>query len=309
MQRLRQTDCYDFEVCKACAAPSGRLSFRLERSNVYVCRACGFHYTDHLDPIEDLPAKVDRRALTRPLRRHIETQLHANEERLARHVALLTEHVDPAGALVLDVGCGGGRFLASLREAGARVYGIELDDARAAYTRKVHGIEAVKHPIEHAYWQQKHVGAFDAITLWDVIEHVNFPLETLTAAVRLLKPGGVLLLDTPMRDAVYHRVGTMTYRLTRGRLPTFLNLMYSNQLYGHKQILSTRDMKRMLDRAGLELVALRRLHELSFPYRFYLRTLLRSERLAELAHPWVVGFFRLFRLRNKMIVVARRPGS
>jgi hypothetical protein len=33
-----------------------------------------------------------------------------------------------------------------------------------------------------------------------VLEHVNFPIQTLSAAVTLLKPSGILCLDTPIRD-------------------------------------------------------------------------------------------------------------
>lgn len=38
--------------------------------------------------------------------------------------------------------------------------------------------------------------SFDVVTMWDVIEHVEFPVAALTEATRLLKPGGILVLET-----------------------------------------------------------------------------------------------------------------
>ena len=39
-------------------------------------------------------------------------------------------------------------------------------------------------------------GSFDVVTMWDVIEHVTNPLETLHAAWRVLRPGGYLVVHT-----------------------------------------------------------------------------------------------------------------
>ena len=129
---------------------------------------------------------------------------------------------------------------------GAQVIGIELSDSRARYARTKHGLEIYKRPIESDFWQKGYTNYFDAVTLWDVIEHVNYPFQTLQSAANVLKKGGLLLIDTPCRDSFYHQVGEMTYRLSGGRFPTFLNAMYSSHLFGHKQIFSTKEMKELV---------------------------------------------------------------
>jgi hypothetical protein len=98
----------------------------------------------------------------------------------------------------------------------------------------------------------------------------------------------------------------MTYRLSGGRFPTFLNAMYSSHLFGHKQIFSTLEMKALLESVGLEVIELHKFHELSFPYDFYLKKLLRSEMLVKLLLPIVKAFFRLVKIRNKMLVIGRK---
>jgi hypothetical protein len=82
--------------------------------------------------------------------------------------------------------------------------------------------------------------------------------------------------------------------------------MYSSHAFGHKQIFSTAEMKELFTSCGLEVVQLQKFHELSFPYEFYLRKLLRSEALVRLSLPFVKAFFRLFKIRNKMLVIGRK---
>ncbi|MGZ9222681.1 MAG: hypothetical protein ACXW4Q_11280, partial [Anaerolineales bacterium] len=66
------------------------------------------------------------------------------------------------------------------------------------------------------------------------------------------------------------------------------------------------EMKDMFASSGLEIVELQKFHELSFPYEFYLRKLLRSEPLVRLSLPAVRAFFWLFKIRNKMLVIGRK---
>lgn len=284
---------------------SGSPKYKLSNANVFVSPD-GFHYIDHLDPMEEVSPEIDGSGLTESEIAYIETSLQSNPERLLNQIAAVKRNMEPSGKKALDIGCGGGLFLAALKRAGADVTGIELSDTRAYYATTKHGFEVVKRPIEDKYWES-FAGSYDIVTLWDVIEHVNFPQGTLKAAVRMLKPGGVLLIDTPCRDAFYHRFGEFTYRLSRGKFPTFLNAMYSSKPFGHKQILSLAEMRGLFETAGLEVLELERFHELSFPYGFYLKKLVRSDLLVNILLPFVRAFFMVFPIRNKMLAVGRKP--
>lgn len=295
----------DIDALKHRPAESARLTYRLRNADVYVSPG-GFHFTDHLDPVEEISPQIDASALTDREASYIETQLQANSQRFIHQAQVLDRHLSLESAQVLDIGCGGGLFLSLLKQEGAQVTGIELSDSRAQFAKTRYRLEVHKHPIESGFWQMGYAGRFDAITLWDVIEHVNYPFQTLQSAVNVLKPGGLLLIDTPCRDSFYHRFGELTYRLTGGRSPTFLNAMYSSHLFGHKQIFSTGEMRRLFEAAGLEVIDLHKFHELSFPYEFYLKKLFRSQALVRLLLPAVNLFFRIFEIRNKMLVIGRK---
>ncbi|MEK6751691.1 MAG: class I SAM-dependent methyltransferase [Chloroflexota bacterium] len=282
----------------------GSPKYKVSNASVFVS-AGGFHFIDHLDPVEELSPVIDGGALTDEEIAYIEKSLQSNPGRLEHQVFAVRRHSEVNGKKALDIGCGGGLFLSKIKQAGADVLGIELSDTRAYYAKTRHGFEVVKRTIEDDYWKSYH-GTFDMVTLWDVIEHVNYPLATLRSAADILKSGGILLIDTPCRDAFYHRFGEFTYWLSRGKYPTFLNAMYSAKPFGHKQIFSLAEMKSALEMAGLEVVELRRFHELSFPYSFYLKKLVRSELLVKLLLPFVHIFFIIFPIRNKMLAVGRK---
>lgn len=295
----------NMDVLKQRPTKGARLTYKLRNADVYVS-AGGFHFIDYLDPVEDISPEIDASQLTDEVASYIETQLQANTLKFNNQAEIVRKHLPTPSAKVLDIGCGGGLFLSILKEQGAEVSGIELSDSRTQYAKSKHGLEIYKYPIENDFWQKGYANHFDVVTLWDVIEHVNYPFETLQSAAGILKQGGVLLIDTPCRDSFYHRFGEITYRLSGGKFPTFLNAMYSSHLFGHKQIFSTMEMKSLFEDTGLEVIELHKFHELSFPYDFYLKKLLRSNVLVKLILPAVKAFFWLFKIRNKMLVIGKK---
>jgi len=284
----------------------GSPKYRLKNATVYVSPS-GFHYTRALDAMKDVSPDVDpEAALTDEDVAYIEQVLQSSSAKYDNQVEVVRKYVSIAGKKALDIGCGGGLFLSLLKREGAKVCGIELSASRAHYARTRHGLEVINRPIETDYWQSDHVEAFDIVTMWDVIEHVNYPAATLESAARVLRSGGYFLIDTPCRDGFYHRVGALTYRLSKGRYPTFLNSMYSEHRFGHKQIFSLVEMRTLFEDVGLEVLEAKEFHELSFPYRHYLTKLLNSDRLAALVEPGIRIALRVFPVRNKMVVVGRK---
>jgi O-antigen chain-terminating methyltransferase len=98
---------------------------------------------------------------------------------------------------VLDVGCGRGEFLELCREAGIEARGIDVDPAMVARCREA-GL-AAEQADALVYLEAEPDGGLGGIFCAQVIEHL--PPEALIALVRLahrkLRPGGVLLCETP----------------------------------------------------------------------------------------------------------------
>lgn len=101
---------------------------------------------------------------------------------------------------VLDVGCGGGEWIAQAEAAGWNACGADPDPI-SVDRACARGLNVRKGDI--ATWSDL-PGAFDAVTMSHVIEHVDDPRALLTAAFGLLRPGGQLFIDTPNVDAASH---------------------------------------------------------------------------------------------------------
>jgi SAM-dependent methyltransferase len=98
------------------------------------------------------------------------------------------------GGRILDVGCATGTFLLGMKELpGWEVAGVEISPHAANIARK-HQLEVFTGTLEEAHLPSS---SFDAVTLWDVLEHLHDPMEGLREIHRILKPGGILVLRVP----------------------------------------------------------------------------------------------------------------
>ncbi len=105
----------------------------------------------------------------------------------------------PAGARVLDAGCGSGRTLQELVDYG-EVSGIELNEEAAELARRRgHGDIRIGR-LEELPWDD---GTFDLITCLDVIEHVPDDVAALVELRRVCAPGGWLLVTVPAYQALW----------------------------------------------------------------------------------------------------------
>lgn len=287
---------------------SGQLKFKLRNANVYESPD-GFHFIDYLDNTDSIDTNINRDTTTEEEVQYIEKTLQSNYERFNNQIDLVKRFA-PNNSLneqkLLDIGSGGGLFLNLAQHEKADVLGIELNNSRAFYASTKYSLKIVKRPLEDTEYWRGFAETFDIVTCWDVIEHVNFPQDTINAFTKLLKPGGLVFIDTPYRESFYHRFGEITYALSGGRAPTFLNIMYSAHLFGHKQIFSVRELEIALQRSDLEVLHVNKFHELSFPIRYYLNKLLFSDNLARVTEPLVRALLSVFHVRNKMVVVARK---
>lgn len=94
---------------------------------------------------------------------------------------------------ILDFGCGSGDFLAQASRCGAKVYGIDASPDRRKWADRADAL------IEPALQDlpQTLKGRMDAVTLFEVLEHLDEPRDVLLRLTDWVKPGGLLVLETP----------------------------------------------------------------------------------------------------------------
>ncbi len=118
-------------------------------------------------------------------------------------VAPLVAKQIPRGSRVLDIGCGFGSFVISARRLGLEAIGLEIAHFEVEYAKRRLARELPNLDPDAVYYLGDGLNipfgnaSFDAITLWNVLEHVPDGDLLLKEAVRLLRPDGKIFLICP----------------------------------------------------------------------------------------------------------------
>jgi SAM-dependent methyltransferase len=174
--------------CVVCGRTARRAALELDGGwTVLRCDGCGLRTLDPEPVAEELVEVFDDGSI-------YEGAFSLRDDILARHALTLSsleKHVRPGR--MLDVGCGPGFLLEAARERGWDAVGIDPSPFSVAHVRRL-GFEAYEGLLHDVSLQ---AGSFDAVALLQVIEHVLDPRELIAGCLRLLKPGGALLVATP----------------------------------------------------------------------------------------------------------------
>ena len=138
--------------------------------------------------------------LLRFYKRLLKTLIGTGRERDNHYLMYLRD--TPPGRL-LEIGCGSGKRLSRLAALGWQVEGQEVDEKAWAAAK-------AKYPFHVHLGELKKLGlaadSFDAVVMNHVIEHVHAPVELMEEARRLIKPGGMLILNTPNAESQEHGI-------------------------------------------------------------------------------------------------------
>jgi 2-polyprenyl-3-methyl-5-hydroxy-6-metoxy-1,4-benzoquinol methylase len=164
------------------------------------CRLCGLVY---VSPRPRQRSELDvLYTNARYSSRQVAHALHEGRTREAQWRLDQLESYAAARGTLLDVGCSAGSFLLAARERGWDVHGIDVSPDAVRHASTALNLDARVATLEDAPFAPR---SFDAITIFECIEHMLQPGEALRAAWRLLKDDGVLLITTPNIDGFVPR--------------------------------------------------------------------------------------------------------
>ncbi len=214
------------DACPICQSPEGRVVFRELEIDLIRCLRCTHVYStwespSHYDGYWEGNIEVEAEAL----RFYWSTAREPSYgEVLARLDAYRTDAAsDPTRAgrgRILDVGCGVGFFPRFAADAGWQAWGYEISKEAVAWGQRELELDTLcAGRVEDSGFSP---GSFDVVTLWDVIEHISEPVPLLRYCRTLLRPGGVLFIQTPNANFQLLRA-----RLMRavGRAPAEVSLL------------------------------------------------------------------------------------
>jgi len=166
--------------------------------------------------------------------------VYDNDGRVVREILAQGE---PTARRILEVGAGSGRDAVALARAGAKVVTVDYAVGSLALTaRAVAAAAADVRPVGgDALALPFRDGAFDVVYHQGLLEHFRDPRPLLAENIRVLRPGGLLVIDVPQKWH-YYTVGKQ------------LLIALGRWFAGWETQFSPRELERLIAGQGLELV-------------------------------------------------------
>lgn len=144
------------------------------------------------------------------------------------------------GSRILDVGSGYGEYLSIFLSAGLKGYGIDIDKYALKSQKNVACSTAEELPFQS--------GVFDCVNCVDVLEHTENDKKALEEILRVLKPGGFLILTVPAYNFpfTYDPINAFL-RLFKKKLPIG---MWG---WGHRRLYLEKDMIALAESMGFRI--------------------------------------------------------
>jgi 2-polyprenyl-3-methyl-5-hydroxy-6-metoxy-1,4-benzoquinol methylase len=183
------------EKCRLCRG-SLQFKFKANGCELAECAQCGFVQVIKTNEIEMY--KYDESYFTSSKYK----DNNALWKEYTRRKEMLIKYCD-VGSRILERGCATGefvRFISDMYQADGEDVSVDaISIAKKKYVK-----------LRDNFWciteQRKYEKGYDAVCLWDVIEHIPNPYESLSELKAVMKKGGYVFISTPNIGAVFARV-------------------------------------------------------------------------------------------------------
>ena len=193
--------------CPACGSNANRSVFDYRDTHpIHECSDCGTQFCRRRFSGEELESFYSGEYFQGEFGYKNYAALEAIKRRTFASRLERLEAECPARGRLLDVGCANGLLVRTALDRGWDAHGIDIsrfatDEATRDHPELIGRVHvAVLENSGHA------PESFDALVLSDMIEHVHDPIEATRQALKLLKPGGRLFVETPNLAGMMRRV-------------------------------------------------------------------------------------------------------
>jgi len=194
---------------------------------------------------------------------------------------------------LLDIGSAVGTFIEIAKNEEWQETGIEISGF-ASGIAKQKGLNSIQGGIQ-AIENLKQ--GYDAVTLWDAIDHFENPIRLLDAVYGIIKQGGYLFVGTEFIDSLMYKIAESAYRISFGLLK---EPVYKGYPVEHSNYYSIQSIRNDIERVGFEIdnVVREKYNKnlLSFPNRLHRMAAGLIENISTLMNKQMIG-----------IVIARKP--
>jgi SAM-dependent methyltransferase len=274
--------------CVFCGYREAPVHLHRPRFEIRRCPHCGVLWCDPTRFHADFNPDNEEAYLS------VEATVHTENATRLHH---LMRHAGPKShPRLLEIGCMHGDFVYQARGAGFEARGADLSEtAVLEANRRMPGAVQLA-TLDSSFA----AGSLDVVAAFNVIEHMDRPDQFLDEVVRVLRPGGVLVAETPAQESVYHHV-----LFLRGRVKPEGEYDVGVHPGTHIFKFGRRSWTTILRDRGFEVLEIE-------PRSTPMRELLAKNRHDPILRAGIVGFGLLGRLtgwENRVLVVARSQGQ
>jgi SAM-dependent methyltransferase len=171
-----------------------------------------------------------------------------------RRLAMIDQYAPLAGRRILDAGCGVGMYVRALRRFSDDVYGIDVDaDKIAEASRELPNLQVA--PAESLPFEDD---LFDVVLSHETLEHVHDDRAAAREAVRVLRPGGRLVVFCPNRLWLFETHGIYwrgVYHFGNIPLVNWLPDALRNKLAPHVRAYTGKQLRALFEGLPVRIVA------------------------------------------------------
>ena len=234
-------------TCNICGNDSFKTIYRLRDFNVIRCQKCSTLCRDIV-----FERAESEQLYSKDYFCELQKEFFFGNEKLRekafRDKMSIIDNLYPRKGKLLDIGCATGMFLKVAKKGGWCVQGVEISRFASDYAIDKEGLNVhncdlldVKAPSS----------SFDVVTMWDAVDHSESPSEIIGEVYRILKPGGIVALDTFMVDGLLFALADCAYKLSFGfvKYPS-----YKGYPLHHSHYFSRKTIKYLLKSHGFEII-------------------------------------------------------
>ena len=195
-------------ACPNCRNETGL--FYMWDTDIVRCPKCDLAYRDTLPTLEEL-AQIysDEQYFNGRFYADYVADKEGAQLNLRHRLSKMREF-QSGGEALFEAGCAHGFFLELAQTYWKRVQGIDMSSEAVAYARDVLKLDVTLGDFES---HPPAAGAFDAVAMWDTIEHLYNPVLAIHKSAEALRPGGILALTTGDIAALLPRIQKTGWRL------------------------------------------------------------------------------------------------
>ena len=241
--------------CKLCGENRCRVRYHLDFADVYICPDCDVLFL-HPQPDDARLSELydNKDYFLKDYSGYFKDCLvgYSPEAPAGRDFQEVLDRVHrfkQPGEL-LDIGCATGAFLDMARKQGWKVKGVEFSSWASQYARENFKLDVFTGSLEAASFPS---ASFDVITALDVFEHLKDPVGFLAEVHRILRPEGLLVINTYYHKSILNYLGHLIYLVSLGRITYPLYRLFGVH---HTFYFSGKGLSSLMARQGLPMIDL-----------------------------------------------------